>query len=369
MFLRTVVYCFIAAATLGLSACGGGSGSSSSSSGSGDANSSPVFTSGTSISVIENLRSTGYTAQATDADGDTVAYSIGDGSDGALFSIDSSSGVLAFEAAPDFENPQDENSDNIYVVILAATDGRGGTTLQAVAVSVEDLNQLGYEIAYPTPNANLGRYGDTTTVSGVYINLEDGSVVPADSSDLAISVNGQMAESIADSPTKWQATVPVVPGENILGFVSSKPLVGTSNTNLRVVNTMPIVYPRDIELDSSTDTVYVVDGGLNQIVSIDLTTHIRNRILDIPPSSTFYGFDPYDAASDFANNRLIIVNGGSELIEFNLSNGVWRVVSSTSVVTGHHFDTASSVALDVAKVSVEGLDFLIDLIDSQDLNA
>ena len=47
------------------------------------------------------------TFSATDADGDTLIYSISGGADQDLFQIDSATGVLTFISAPDYENPLD----------------------------------------------------------------------------------------------------------------------------------------------------------------------------------------------------------------------------------------------------------------------
>ncbi len=100
---------------------------------------SPVFTSGDSISVAENILDTGYTAVATDADGDTVTFSLTGGEDQSAFSIDSDSGVLSFNTATDFENPTDSDTNNTYVVEITATDGTN-FVVQNLTVTVIDIN-------------------------------------------------------------------------------------------------------------------------------------------------------------------------------------------------------------------------------------
>ena len=57
------------------------------------------------------------TVQATDAQGDAITYRI-TGTDSKPLSIGSSSGVLEFVNAPDYENPEDANSDNVYEIIV-----------------------------------------------------------------------------------------------------------------------------------------------------------------------------------------------------------------------------------------------------------
>ena len=78
---------------------------------------------------------------ATDADvpADTLTYSIVGGADAALFSIDGSTGVLTFITAPDFENPVDVGTDNVYEVQVQVSDGNGGTDTQLVSVTVTDV--------------------------------------------------------------------------------------------------------------------------------------------------------------------------------------------------------------------------------------
>ncbi len=76
-----------------------------------------------------------------DPDGDPVTFSITGGVDAALFSIDPMTGALTFNAPPDFENPTDAGLNNVYDVQVTASDGNGGTDVQAIAVTVTDVNE------------------------------------------------------------------------------------------------------------------------------------------------------------------------------------------------------------------------------------
>ena len=62
-----------------------------------------------------------FTISATDPENDTLSYSLS-GTDGSLFSV-SSSGVVTFNSAPDYENPSDSNTDNVYVLTATVSDG------------------------------------------------------------------------------------------------------------------------------------------------------------------------------------------------------------------------------------------------------
>jgi len=100
----------------------------------------PVFTSATSASVDENTSGAVYTATATDADGNSISFSISGGADAANFSINSSTGALTFVGNPDFENPADSDTNNTYEVTIRVSDGVH-TTEQTVTITVDDVNE------------------------------------------------------------------------------------------------------------------------------------------------------------------------------------------------------------------------------------
>ena len=100
----------------------------------------PMFTSAASVGVAENQRvdSVVYTASATDADGDPLIYSLS-GTDAARFTIDPAAGTVRFTASPDFENPGDAGGDNVYNIVVTASDGTNNPE-QSVAITVTNEN-------------------------------------------------------------------------------------------------------------------------------------------------------------------------------------------------------------------------------------
>ena len=103
-----------------------------------DNDSSPII-SVTDESIPEGT-TTVETATATDGDaGDTQTFSIA-GTDAALFDIDPSTGELTFKAAPDFENPLDDGTDNIYDLDVTVTDAGGNSDTQSIQVTVTGIN-------------------------------------------------------------------------------------------------------------------------------------------------------------------------------------------------------------------------------------
>ncbi|MGD9852327.1 MAG: DUF4347 domain-containing protein [Nitrospirales bacterium] len=123
---------------------------------------------------------TGTTAvtdvDATDAESNLVTYSIIGGADAALFTIDPTTGILTFITAPDVQTPGDVGADNIYNVIVQASDGTAVDT-QAMAVTVTDVPPvvippppLPDPVPDPTPpptNDNMDQEPDGDTVMEV----------------------------------------------------------------------------------------------------------------------------------------------------------------------------------------------------------
>ena len=107
----------------------------------------PVITSdggGATASVNINENDTAVTTvTATDADlpAQTLTYSIAGGADAALFTIDNSTGFLAFVSGRDRENHTDADLNGIYEVTVQVSDGTS-TNTQAVSVSVTDVDEF-----------------------------------------------------------------------------------------------------------------------------------------------------------------------------------------------------------------------------------
>lgn len=94
------------------------------------------------------------TVVASDPDGTTPTYLIAGGADAALFSIDGTSGVLVFKAAPDFETSLDADHDGIYEVVVRATDGVYYDD-QKLSVTVTDLPEGGKMITGTSGNNTI----------------------------------------------------------------------------------------------------------------------------------------------------------------------------------------------------------------------
>jgi Ca2+-binding RTX toxin-like protein len=93
-----------------------------------------------SLSVAENGAAV-TTVLAADQDAGTIVrYSISGGADAALFKIDTATGAVSFKSAPNFEVPRDTGNNNVYDIVVKASDGTLEDS-QALAITVTNVNE------------------------------------------------------------------------------------------------------------------------------------------------------------------------------------------------------------------------------------
>ena len=115
-----------------LAACGGGGGGGGDGGGTsnGGYGTAPINTAPTinnssnDYSTVEGETS-GFMVNASDAEGNSLTYSVS-GNDGSKMTV-TTSGVVSFISAPDFEIPGDANGDNIYSFNVSVSDGNLST--------------------------------------------------------------------------------------------------------------------------------------------------------------------------------------------------------------------------------------------------
>ncbi|MDC0172999.1 cadherin repeat domain-containing protein [Gammaproteobacteria bacterium] len=157
-----------------------------------DEGSGPYFVSPYFYNVAENQTAVGE-VMANDPDGDNITFSLWDGRDASSFVIDSSSGIIAFKTAPNYE----EKSS--YSVIVQATDGIN-TQDHVVTVNVMNVNEF-------TPSINdlptsvsvdenqaavitvVASDADTSEVLEFYLTGADASLLNINSNSGVITFN------------------------------------------------------------------------------------------------------------------------------------------------------------------------------------
>ena len=116
--------------------CGGGSGGTPPSPVE-PTNRAPVITSDSQFFVFENDTGT-FSFTATDPDGDSVSLTLS-GDDVSFFSLSDSQ--LSLNQVFDYESPLDANGDNVYSLILTASDGQAQSN-QSITINVKDAFEV-----------------------------------------------------------------------------------------------------------------------------------------------------------------------------------------------------------------------------------
>ena len=101
-------------------------------------NDSPEVTGQSSVDYAENGAADVATYTADDPEGTSITWSLS-GNDSGDFSI-SNGGVLTFSTSPDYEDPADADTNNVYLVTIEASDGNTSGTLD-VTVTVTNVNE------------------------------------------------------------------------------------------------------------------------------------------------------------------------------------------------------------------------------------
>ena len=128
-------------------------------------NTAPVFTDGTSTTrkIAENTaagQNIGTAISATDADSDTLTYTLG-GTDAAAFSIVSTTGQLRTRAALDYE------TKTSYSVTVTVSDGNGGTDSITITINVKDVTEITNTAPVFTDGTSTTRTIAENTASGL----------------------------------------------------------------------------------------------------------------------------------------------------------------------------------------------------------
>ncbi|HET9460867.1 MAG TPA: cadherin domain-containing protein, partial [Gaiellaceae bacterium] len=112
---------------------------------------------------------------AVDPDvGNTLTYAISGGLDAQLFAINSSNGVLTFLTAPNYEAPADAGANNVYDVTVSVTDGQGGSDSQAIAATVQNVNEFVPVITSNGGGASAAMSGPEGQTAVTDVNATDG---------------------------------------------------------------------------------------------------------------------------------------------------------------------------------------------------
>src|SRR5262249_8621480 len=111
-------------------------------------------------------------------------------------SVDARTGALSFIGSPDFETPEDANHDNVYDLVVSATDAFGASNNQAIHVTVANLAESGRTFEGGNGNDVLtGTTGNDTMNGGnknerLNANDDNDKIIGGNGDDILIGGRG-----------------------------------------------------------------------------------------------------------------------------------------------------------------------------------
>jgi len=221
---------------------------------------SPVFTSASSLTVVEGSLLAG-TITASDADENTsVSFSLS-GTDSNNFTL-SNSGILNFVVTPDFENPADANKGNDYSLIVTASDGLN-TTSQNLTVTVSDSNDespiftsaSSYTVAENQTAVGILTATDADALEAITFAITGG----ADSASFKLTGSTLAFASAPDFETQQNYVVVVTASDtNATNTTTQEITVNLTNVN----DIAPVITSADaFSVTEGTDAVATLTGS------------------------------------------------------------------------------------------------------------
>lgn len=334
------------------------------------ANTAPMITSDAAFAIDENLDAgtVVFTAMATDAEGDDIAFSLS-GDDAAAFAVDPMTGVVTTVAPLDFETQAS------YTVTLTATDSEGAATTQDVTITVNDVAEavtvsldvdsdgmiataepfsaasddiVFTDSATVESNAEITGFdtGDRIQVDAdpalyAFTSSDDGSSATLD--DLVISINNNGVVS--------QITIQDVVADGALVFdeASAEAAVGADFFGDGPPAPPPPPPPPpgtggavdgDVDDDAMPSTPVIFDAGGDALIFTDDVDTASNFVIQNASADDFVQIlngDPSDYAYTSSGTDLIV--------SFNNNGVVNQIVVEDAVLAGALvFDEASAEA-------------------------
>ena len=299
-------------------------------------NETPSITSGAIFTAAENQTAIGSVA-VTDPEGATLTYSVS----GDELEI-SSSGLLTFKNAPDYE------TKSSYTATVTVSDGTNIAT-QDITVNVTNLNDNTPQI---TSSATFTAEENQTAIGSVTATDADGntsftySLSGTDSSSLAISSSGVLTFVTApDFETKstYTATVTVSDGTN-------------SATQDITVNVTNVDENAPIFTSSPTFTAYENQTAIGTVKATDadgdaLLYSVSGTELAIDSNGllTFATAPDYETKSRYT--ATVTVSDGTSSATQDITVNVKNVNDNTPIITsGEKFDNISENQTAIGRV-------------------
>jgi len=291
-------------------------------------------------------------ASAGDVDGDGVSFSLS-GDDAEFFTIDETSGEIRFRSAPDFETPADANGDNVYDLVVTATDTEGATDSQVLTVNVTDVIEIPVvdarinEFHYDNAGTDTGEFVEIRTAAGddvaflqiVLINGSNGSEYNRiDVSNLTMTTDDTYDYYVWDLPANGIQNgapdgIALVNGGSVLEFLSYEGEIETvidgqavTSTDIGVAENGGTEVGQSLQRnddDSWNEAATETKGAANEAPSVELDARINEFHYD-------------NAGTDAGEFVEIRVNAGADVsaLDVRLINGNGGAEYNLAAVAG-----------------------------------
>jgi VCBS repeat-containing protein len=292
----------------------------------------PVITSGGAADAVNVLVAEDTTAvtdvNGFDVDNDSVlTYLIVGGADWARFSIDQETGVLAFNAAPDFESPSDANGDNLYELLVQVSDEHNATDTQSITVRVVDNDPP------VTADDNV-----ITNVIGDSFNIPEWALLANDSDPDGNVIDVRDDATIANSVTGGFATH--VPGTGTVGYVQfilQNEEGGSFNYRAfdtwGVTSTFPVA-----TVNVTRDTEGSLDGTSNDDIIVVGPNSGPATVLGGGGNDILIGAGGNDTLSGGSGDDILQGGAGSDMFDFDALVDAGDIIVDFSKAEGDVLD-------------------------------
>ncbi|KYG72216.1 hypothetical protein MB14_09250 [Roseivirga ehrenbergii] len=271
----------------------------------------PLFTSASTATFTENGTGTAYTIAATDAS--SITYLLGTGNDEGLFDVNETTGEVTFKVSPDFENPQDTDTNNSYVVEVLATDALNNSASLLVTISVTNAD-------------NEAPIFTSTPITEVNDNEQYEYFVKA------IDPDGDIIDISSDQLPTWLS----LSNEYMVSTYAGS---GSNGTTDGVSNQAEFSFTAGLEVDSQGN-VYIADWFNRTIRKIDLEGNVTtiagnpdadpvDNLIDGNGTSASFGA-PFDIAIDNSNNVYVPDVSNNAIRKIDKDGNVTTIAGSTT---------------------------------------
>ena len=204
----------------------------------------PTFLSTSAIRVSENSV---YVSEVVAIDESRVRYELLADQDSLRFFIEDTTGVLTFREAPDFENPQDSDLNNVYEVTVMAVDAQGNRSQLLLEITVDD--DLDENETNMVPLVDAGNDQSVLVQNVVQMQGE-----ASDSDGIVVSYQWREGENVLANTRQFDYNSSVIGQHTLTLYVTDND--GASASDLVIItvtqlpNTPPVV---DAGADLSVD--------------------------------------------------------------------------------------------------------------------